>query len=891
MARRFSREMSPRMAFGLVLMCAETEWLRRHARGSRGLWVGLWKQFGQRGDLERLFHSNGQPTSEHRRLLEETAEYHKLLHIFGIEGHQNWYVSLYLQFGFTYQDFKERLPEWLSGWGTLAIQTLQQEAQEASGFGLAWQALRAFRKNNCTRQQAEMFLRQSPWILSGWVEELLDHARKRIELGDRTHTEDWEEDELDSRFLSQPKLVWDEVEYPFFAVEFINLAQQELNEEHYTLWIDQKEAGRLIRQEDGSYRPASDDPIKLDFSKSRRLASLEAPSGINAANQELKFWNSSEEVNLFKLDGTLVEEPGELKDKQTSPEYWVFYPDDLTPFPEPKSICQPTPGYRLSRCGVSDERRLVLRLEGDDYWELQLGNKRDDEWDGGILYVRLEPFLKDNIRQIVIKVREGFSVTQVRRMGKVLDCEVSTPGHFKVPMPFEIAPQECVQGSSLSIRLVSPQGRGRWVLRREAVEVNGNFWIVGEGIIRFDPEKSLNCHDAEHTQFFLRLPGDQQEGKDDRELYWRHCLMEGTHSVRRLRPKAFNIGKLDGYGAPLFVLEGPYNATRRGEPVSCEVNDTGLIRRGKQAEDGCIEIGLTKEIKLEADHAFLGINCEGECTSLSWAQDDPESPWNVRIPNTQLENLAAIILTFRGVRIGSYWNGFTWSGGLKSATDKTAKKWAYLLRHGKAPILARYHKATVRQFAQDFLEEVGPVWEIERAEPLESLPLMPLQDEEAWKRAMTQIWGVRVVRTNSFQADQIICQLCDEEDPCENWTDCLAEVSRRISSPFLYKGILDSWLHEFVTELKGRPGRIAATHKIADNILGEFVSHHQALDACAERLRVHTGFLSAMLAKVGDLRQLNQLEKNNLKVLLNDPRFSAIVSHKLTLAAPWPINN
>ena len=67
----------------------------------------------------------GQPSHLLKEALEDAARSAGLRHVFGVEGVQNWFRSVYLQFGFTKTGFEQRLPEWLAGQpGTVAIEGL-----------------------------------------------------------------------------------------------------------------------------------------------------------------------------------------------------------------------------------------------------------------------------------------------------------------------------------------------------------------------------------------------------------------------------------------------------------------------------------------------------------------------------------------------------------------------------------------------------------------------------------------------------------------------------------------------------------------------------------------------------------------------------------------------
>jgi len=70
--------------------------------------------------------------------MEAAARKLHLRHVFGVEGTQNYYVSVYLQFGFT-RNGLPRLPFWLAGQAqTEAIAYLLDAEQGSKTFTLSW---------------------------------------------------------------------------------------------------------------------------------------------------------------------------------------------------------------------------------------------------------------------------------------------------------------------------------------------------------------------------------------------------------------------------------------------------------------------------------------------------------------------------------------------------------------------------------------------------------------------------------------------------------------------------------------------------------------------------------------------------------------------------------
>lgn len=128
-----TRECTYSAALGSLLLLFAAETARRKA--TEGF---LWSIFQQESFLKSTTHilyAGGQPTRIHKDALEAAARWLNLRHVFGIEGLQNWFDTVYLQFGFTYRGFLRRLPEWLVGQGrTQAIQHLLDGSMKSETF-------------------------------------------------------------------------------------------------------------------------------------------------------------------------------------------------------------------------------------------------------------------------------------------------------------------------------------------------------------------------------------------------------------------------------------------------------------------------------------------------------------------------------------------------------------------------------------------------------------------------------------------------------------------------------------------------------------------------------------------------------------------------------------
>lgn len=147
---------------GILLLLFSVEFARREA-SERVLWfVVCHSDF--REETRKVLFSQNHPTRSFKDAIELAARWLKLRHVFGIEGLQNWYDTLYLQLGFTHAGFHNRLPEWLVGhYPTFAMQQLLNGPMQSESFLSLWQILGMYRRDQMTDAQMRRRLQECSW--------------------------------------------------------------------------------------------------------------------------------------------------------------------------------------------------------------------------------------------------------------------------------------------------------------------------------------------------------------------------------------------------------------------------------------------------------------------------------------------------------------------------------------------------------------------------------------------------------------------------------------------------------------------------------------------------------------------------------------------------------
>ena len=250
-------------AAGCLLLLLAAESARRDA-SEGNLWPTVRRKFTE-PVRQLLFDGQGQPKREFKDALEGAARKLNLRHLFGIAGTQNYYISVYLQFGFTRSGI-DRLPHWLAGApASEAVSLLRgddaylgtRNSIRSASFSTLWDTLRDFRSNNITEANARRALAASPWALPNWVDDLIEQATKSRQIKD-TQGGDEQFEPHPLTFLEEPQLRWDASSAPSFTTSIENLADFDLTADRYRVNVGNDRLTTLLRSDAGGYTPTAE---------------------------------------------------------------------------------------------------------------------------------------------------------------------------------------------------------------------------------------------------------------------------------------------------------------------------------------------------------------------------------------------------------------------------------------------------------------------------------------------------------------------------------------------------------------------------------------------------------------------------------------------------------
>lgn len=309
--------------FGALLLCLGAE-LCRESSTEDSVWPTIRTILPQsRSFLSQFFLSNGQPSQSTKWIITNAARSLNVRNAFDIEGTQQWFTTVKLQFGFTSRGAKSRLAEWLVGLGQPAVvQYLNGEVGftqlKSRSFGAMWTALRQLRQERISEIEARQTLMKSPWVKEHWIDDLLKEAQAKVDILGR---DTWTGAELGSRETkttqevfcpieavsldwkpgSVPRLMFD---LDCAAIES-RLSATDTSELNF--FIDGQYLCRWVRQKDGSWNGRAKIAAEPDSRVSQPNLSPKALTVRSRSDEPVIEWDFADsdlctDVVVFDLD-------------------------------------------------------------------------------------------------------------------------------------------------------------------------------------------------------------------------------------------------------------------------------------------------------------------------------------------------------------------------------------------------------------------------------------------------------------------------------------------------------------------------------------------------------------------------------------------------------------
>jgi len=744
-----------RLWFGAVLLWLESEVARRHSDDGR-----LWSVISNGETIrwhpqarDRLFTSDGQPRPLHKDVLIEVANRLELRNAFNVKDTNQWYRLLHLQFGFTHSDAKQRLSAWLSGHSPpVSVDTLLNGVdQGAREFQSLWRSLRNMRLGNVSLESTEHRLKESRWVLPEWCNDLLAAAQaSTIETYD-------EDDETSDSFFTTPRLRWTATEEPWFETELCNLDKLSLTLQSYEVKLQEQVVARLLRQDDGSYINDTEGRIILGDRINVRAQSdltIMSADGLIVSHSSVCLWNPEKDVNLFRPSDGMITDEQNLKNGQA---FDLIATTDLVFDPPAHHSVDLDQGYRIHRFKTGCNTPIVARLDDFVLWDssefgmpaqplpdnvIQVGWTR-----GSTLDFRdpaqaklMAPWEVPFKIQIFDKTWRLLGLRWTRADGKLMK--------WNKPPPYLSLVERDIVKPVILRAILSNGTRIVTIPLKLSVPLIGCFRWTSHGRPSYQgSNRSLSVSDAKRSLWSFYLPPTPDEHGMPFETDPRQTsLMEGDCVRSRLRSRAGVLPVFAGYGASAYVSADPYNSEQHMLDLSSAIFDGGVLGKVKfQGEMAVVE--QKEHFELSEDHKlFIWLSTREKPGQLVEVDPKnrvltdegclflvPEEPW-----------IAALILVFRGERLGSWFDNIRWSSQMLAQKAAEPKLMAALLRCSKAPILhamgENNHRLKVQAWLCKHWQEVLPVWLLPKGSTivLEGMTFIVPADEH-WLEAVNTL--------------------------------------------------------------------------------------------------------------------------------------------------------
>ncbi len=876
---------------GLLLVVVMAEHARRHTRGDQ-IWRCM-KNLPMRDCLRRRFFlSNGQPTRDLRVVIESAAYRWNLRHVFNIPGHMAWFVTLFLQFGFSQPAAKKRLPFWLSGQILpVAVTYLLGGQMQSPTFVLMWQSLRAYRMNHITEGKCREFLERSAWVLSEWIPDLLRLAKSRLDLVD--HAEAGAGEELEPLILGDAQLVWPSGEEPFFRCEILAAATFELEEACYEIRSSSFDPVRLVRQEGGDYYVVGDSQVDVPLGRASLQCTLIALSSgageEDVATQSVALWDPHYPISLYRRNnGSRMSDP-EQPVRLDEGSFAVFH-GSFTIEPQPLRAFEHHHWW-VAELPTSRVDGLALLQDGERVWWPE---PKVDAQNGRGYTVSItrggENVLKwnqpDSPPEICCNIwlDRGGELQWVRFGHEVVDFENKGRHHYRT-MPFGLRPEHAVYPLYVTVGFRA-DGRMHRITQRVELNLSACF-LENEGTLSiYESRRALNIRNASRFLFHILRPVPQGNEEEQRR-YW---IVEGTRIVRPIAKRGISLSQLAGYGEPLHVFYGLYNTERQPELLIERVRDNGGIQTVAFNERG-FELGTCAPIELDEKHELIAWTMDHRFIRLSSDRLEPqedEGTWFCDLTEWQdsegrIPIVKAMGFFYEGQRLGNWFDRKFFHAITKIETDEEAARCAEMLRWFKAPVLDPEVSSAMRFLLKSFSGEVIPMWLRASESPELKLAEQPVDDE--WLRVVSTLCrSVSMRELTLADASQIVEEVFPDFSP-SNLEESLPKALECLDgvSPNLIAKIAHLYLSEMS---QGRlPGNFAATKRA---VLERFqVGEQELQELCEGReneldrgLGISPFFVRHMFARiVENSRDLTAMEEHNRDLLLNHRIMRRLLAH------------
>jgi hypothetical protein len=725
------REYPFQAALGLVLLLWISEEARRKAAEG---WLWKWiPRDAFQPEVRQILFNQQNPSPMLKDAIEVAARRFNLRHVFGVEGTQQWMDTVFLQIGFTQRGMQVRLPYWLAGQTqTFSIKNLLDQQAGSEKFIELWNALKQCRQGIIDTEQVISKIQDNPWILPEWIPGIVTVARYQI---DQEYAIEGDSDAgVESALVSTPMFRWLPPASPYFVCKLGDLSHLDLFDQVYTIEVNGHPVSQLNRQPNGRYLINGAEELRISlenpFAKIRIVSSQDEV----LASQIVELWPENEDVTVFRLaNGRMVDDPYQNA-LTTNVTYAILTQSDLRIDPQPASWVNLS-RYRLYYLPSGWGKNTKVLLDDFVLWEPVIDTPIPTPSIAAQITLQLDNnHPKSLIRwgeKIYVKVNHPAEarIHFVRYNGKELDFNQLTPQSGRIG-PVKVAPGSTKDLLELKIGLVHD---GRLVRLTKNLEVHqiGVARLIPNGWIAESKNYKLGVETARRSKFKIKPPkywNDAERQTSD----W--SLMEGDLWVKRLSIRQGPVGTLSGWGAPITLRLGPYNAEKDAMTIAESVIDHGILRDVDLTENQVI-LNLSTDINPDDRYSVVVWHTDGKITQHRPVRGETNYQWTFE-SNIPMSDLLAMGISFEKYRLGAWWKN-DWASNLATAAANDPQLMAEMIRWLHLPILSNNCIDQVRKVAHEYPTEFLTAWL--QPETAGSI-LQPGELNEGWLAAIRSIF-------------------------------------------------------------------------------------------------------------------------------------------------------
>lgn len=894
--------------FGLLFMTVASEVCRRESDEASAF--PAIRNLGWSAETKAvLFNSQGHISTPVCHAIDAACRRYDLRNVLDATDRCRWFTTIKLQFGMTRVGMNEQLHKWLyfHTLPSVAKILLNKDLPNYSAsFDRLITSLDAFQDRFQGEAELRRTLRESPWILNHWIDDLVDVARQHprpsgSKVGTTTAVSDFSveiEDDVEhegsDNFLSTPILKWNAHGAVSFCISVLPEIDDRCEEGRFFVAVDGENQGLFVRQAEGHFAKfgSSDREVELKADSASLTVSLCNSQSEPIAVSLMTLYDSERDVQAWVLGQSgFASVDVDTHQFVSSRCYTLCVPRDAKVEPMAavagQFVSRNRKWIRLAHNWPKDLRILLDEVEifsgaavapvaTEARWTKQVSvTPRDINWDANTLTLQ-------------ISKPPECELIGVRVSGDPVCLRSQSSTSVKT----QVLPIELNDRGQMDVRLCVKMNGARRILHHTPRPEFAGLLVHRDGT--WQPHRhgdSINLGELRRKRCRVQAPAKGSDAYSESDRSW--IAVQGNHSVSI----PTDVG---GWGQGLKFVFGKYNRPSYylPQPLASKVIDRGAVLdciRMNASSD--ILIRLQDPIEPSTEHQIIVWSDSGEVTAIGMQDirtNHDAKHWSFNRYAGGLDfkgSIIAVGVAYRGTRIGAWWvdDWFDYLAHMIDAEDLT--EIAMMLRWYRIPVLESPTLAAMQAlvcknavaFASAWLSNhsgATPLDELDSTSVLTSLSLKMPSSDMAWYsviRILFSSW-----EPSGDEASDLAEVLARQSEGPPGSIDSLVQRMAE-AAPLLVGKLVRAclrnrkslpvlkqvWLKSVVEEIK--PPRHAD---------GDWRPGGNDFDKRLKGLELSPQFVDNMLKTARDISNGYEVpvhDRENLRSLLQHPNFSRLV--------------